>query len=135
LRTLSKKNAIRLFAPTIVPMRVKGGVSGTSAGAAIVGVGPGAAGAAGVEISMDGRGRLMDNFSIEPLWRSSKYEEVHLKAYADGREARADIGSRMAFYNFRRPRQAMNNQMPTAVWDKNRGGGEGYGYAASLGQR
>ncbi len=47
---------------------------------------------------------------------SIKYEEVHLKAYADGREARAGIGSWMTFYNFRRPHQAMNNQMPMAVW-------------------
>ena len=72
--------------------------------------------AAGVAISMDGRGRFMDNIFIERLWRSIKYEEVHLKAYADGREARAGIGSWMAFYNFRRPHQAMNNQMPMAVW-------------------
>jgi putative transposase len=71
--------------------------------------------AAGVAISMDGRGRFMDNIFIERLWRSIKYEEVHLKAYADGREARAGIGSWMTFYNFRRPHQAMNNQMPMAV--------------------
>ena len=64
----------------------------------------------------DGRGRFMDNIFIERLWRSIKYEEVHLKAYADGREARAGIGSWMTFYNFRRPHQAMNNQMPMAVW-------------------
>jgi putative transposase len=72
--------------------------------------------AAGVAISMDGRGRFMDNIFIERLWRSIKYEEVHLKAYADGREARAGISSWMTFYNFRRPHQAMNNQMPMAVW-------------------
>jgi hypothetical protein len=42
----------------------------------------------------------MDNIFIERLWRSIKYEEIHLKAYADGREARADIGSWMTFYNF-----------------------------------
>ena len=72
--------------------------------------------AAGVAISMDGRGRFMDNIFIERLWRSIKYEEVHLKAYADGREARAGIGSWMTFYNYRRPHQAMNNQMPMAVW-------------------
>jgi putative transposase len=72
--------------------------------------------AAGVAISMDGRGRFMDNIFIERLWRSIKYEEVHLKAYADGREARAGIGSWMTFYNFRRPHQAMNNQMPMAAW-------------------
>jgi putative transposase len=71
---------------------------------------------AGVAISMDGRGRFMDNIFIERLWRSVKYEEVHLKAYADGREARAGIGSWMTFYNFRRPHQAMNNQTPMAVW-------------------
>ena len=65
---------------------------------------------------MDGRGRFMDNIFIDRLWRSIKYEEVHLKAYADGREAQAGIGSWMTFYNFRRPHQAMNNQMPMAVW-------------------
>ncbi len=72
--------------------------------------------AAGVAISMDGRGRFMDNIFIERLWRSIKYEEVHLKAYADGLEARAGIGNWMTFYNFRRPHQAMNNQMPMAAW-------------------
>ena len=72
--------------------------------------------AAGVAISMDGRGRFMDNIFIERLWRSIKYEEVHLKAYANGREARVGIGEWMDFYNHRRPHQAMNNQMPMAVW-------------------
>jgi putative transposase len=72
--------------------------------------------AADVAISMDGRGRFMDNIFIERLWRSIKYEEAHLKAYADGREARAGIGAWMTFYNFRRPHQAMNNRMPMAVW-------------------
>jgi uncharacterized protein (DUF2236 family) len=46
----------------------------------------------------------------------NKYEEAHLTAYADGREARAGIGSWMTFYNFRRPPQAMNNQMPMLAW-------------------
>jgi putative transposase len=72
--------------------------------------------AAGVAISMDGRGRFLDNIFIERLWRSIKYEEIHLKAYADGCEARAGIGLWMEFYNTRRPHQAMNNQMPMAVW-------------------
>ena len=71
---------------------------------------------AGVAISMDGCGRFMDNIFIERLWRSIKYEEVHLKAYADSREARAGIGTSMNFYNFRRPHQAMNNQTPMALW-------------------
>jgi putative transposase len=72
--------------------------------------------AAGIAISMDGRGRFMDNIFIERLWRSIKYEEVHLKAYADGREARDGIGSWMNFYNHRRSHQAMNNQFPMAAW-------------------
>jgi len=65
---------------------------------------------ADVVISMDGRGRFMDNIFIERLWRSIKYEEVHLKAYADGREARAGIGSWMTFYNFRRPEVDPENE-------------------------
>ena len=72
--------------------------------------------AAGIAISMDGRGRFMDNIFIERLWRSIKYEEVHLKAYADGHEARDGIGTWMNFYNNHRPHQAMNNQFPMAVW-------------------
>ena len=64
----------------------------------------------------DVAGRFMDNIFIERLWRSIKYEEVHLKAYADGCEARSGISSWTNFYNFRRPHQAMNNQMPMAVW-------------------
>ncbi len=71
--------------------------------------------AVGVAISMDGRGRFMDNIFIERLWRSIKYEEIHLKAYADAREARAGIGAWMNFYNHRRPHQAMDNQTPMAV--------------------
>ncbi len=72
--------------------------------------------AAGIVISMDGRGRFMDNIFIERLWRSIKYEDVHLKAYADGHEARAGIGVWMTFYNHRRPHQAMNNKFPMAAW-------------------
>jgi putative transposase len=72
--------------------------------------------AAEVQISMDGRGRWLDNVFIERLWRSLKYEEVHLKAYADGREARASISAWITFYNCRRPHQALGNRTPMAVW-------------------
>jgi putative transposase len=72
--------------------------------------------AAGIKISMDGRGRWMDNVFIERLWRSLKYAEVYLKGYADGREARAGIGAWIAFYNTRRPHQALGGQAPMAVW-------------------
>jgi putative transposase len=72
--------------------------------------------AAGIRISMDGRGRWMDNVFIERLWRSLKYEDIYLKGYADGREARAGIGTWIAFYNLRRPHQALGKRTPMAVW-------------------
>jgi putative transposase len=72
--------------------------------------------AAQIRISMDGRGRWMDNVFIERLWRSLKYEDVYLKSYADGREAKAGIGSWIAFYNLRRPHQALANRTPMTVW-------------------
>jgi putative transposase len=74
--------------------------------------------AADIRISMDGRGRWMDNVFIERLWRSLKYEDIYLKGYADGREARAGIGMWMAFYNGHRPHQALGNRTPMAVWRK-----------------
>jgi putative transposase len=72
--------------------------------------------AAGVRISMDGRGRWMDNVFIERLWRSLKHEDIYLKGYADGREAKAGIGSWITFYNLRRPHQALGNRPPITVW-------------------
>jgi len=72
--------------------------------------------AAGVRISMDGRGRWMDNVFIERLWRSLKHEDIYLKGYADGREAKAGIALWFAFYNARRPHQALGNKTPMAVW-------------------
>ena len=71
---------------------------------------------AGVRISMDGRGRWMDNVFIERVWRSLKYEDVYLKGYADGREAKAGIGEYFAFYNERRLHQALGYRAPMAVW-------------------
>jgi putative transposase len=72
--------------------------------------------ASGIRISMDGRGRWMDNVFIERLWRSLKHEDIYLKGYADGREAHAGIGSWIAFYNGRRPHQALGDRTPMAVW-------------------
>ena len=71
---------------------------------------------AGVAISMDGRGRWMDNVFIERLWRSLKYEDIYLKGYADGREAARGIAEWIAFYNERRPHQALAHRAPMAVW-------------------
>ncbi len=71
---------------------------------------------ADIRISMDGRGRWLDNVFIERLWRSLKYEEVYLKGYADGREARAGIAGWIGFYNGFRPHQALAGRTPMAVW-------------------
>jgi putative transposase len=71
---------------------------------------------AGIHISMDGRGRWMDNVFIERLWRSLKHEDIYLKCYVDGCEARPGISSWIAFYNGRRPHQALANRTPMAVW-------------------
>ena len=71
---------------------------------------------AGVRISMDGCGRWLDNVFVERLWRSLKYEEVHLKAYANGLEARIGIGQWVRFYNERRPHQALGYKTPAATW-------------------
>ena len=72
--------------------------------------------AAGIRISMDGRGRWMDNVFIERLWRSLKHEDIYLKGYADAHEAKAGIARWFAFYNHLRPHQALANRTPMAVW-------------------
>jgi len=71
---------------------------------------------AGVRISMDGRGRFLDNIFIERLWRSLKHEDIYLKHYADGREARAGIASWIAFYNNGRAHQGLGYRTPMSVW-------------------
>ena len=72
--------------------------------------------AQGVQVSMDGRGRCMDNVFVERLWRSIKYEEVYLKAYQNGTEARKGIGAYLAFYNQERPHQALAYRSPGLVF-------------------
>jgi putative transposase len=71
---------------------------------------------AGIQISMDGRGRWMDNVFIERLWRSLKHEDVYLKGYVDGRELHEGLSDWIAFYNDRRPHQAHGYRTPMAVW-------------------
>ena len=71
---------------------------------------------AGVRISMDGKGRWLDNVFVERLWRSLKYECVYLHAWSGGREARDGIGHWMAFYNQRRPHAAHDGRTPDAVY-------------------
>jgi putative transposase len=72
--------------------------------------------AAGVQISMDGKGRALDNIFTERFWRSLKYEEVYLREYATPRDARQGIARYMALYNGSRPHQALGYQTPTAVY-------------------
>ena len=69
----------------------------------------------GVQISMDGKGRFLDNIFIERLWRSLKYEEVYIKAYGSVAEARQGIGGWLGFYNEKRPHQALDYRTPRAV--------------------
>lgn len=72
--------------------------------------------ASGIAISMDGKGRWVDNVFIERLWRSAKYEEGYLHAYEDGSQARTGLGKYFAFYNARRPHQALEYRTPDAVY-------------------
>ena len=69
-----------------------------------------------VKISMDGRGRYQDNILVERLWRTVKYEEVYLKAYANGLEARRGLREYFRFYNHRRPHQALGYRTPAEVF-------------------
>ncbi len=69
-----------------------------------------------IAISMDGRGRCMDNIFIERLWRSLKYEEVYLKDYESVAEARAGIERYLRFYNEERLHQSLQYRTPAAIW-------------------
>ena len=71
---------------------------------------------AGVQISMDGKGRWRDNVFVERLWRSLKYEEVYLHAYDDVPQARRGIGDYFGFFNDERPHQALGYSVPSAVY-------------------
>lgn len=72
--------------------------------------------AAGVQISMDGRGRALDNVFNERLWRTLKYEEVYLNDYSSPREARLRLGHYIAFYNHERVHQALDYRTPADVY-------------------
>jgi putative transposase len=70
----------------------------------------------GIQISMDGKGPWRDNVFVERIWKSVKYEEVDLKAYARVPEARASIGKYLDFYNGRRPHQSSGRQTPDQAY-------------------
>ncbi len=64
---------------------------------------------------MDGKGRYADNILLDRLWRTVKYEEVYLKAYSNGREAKAGLDVYFSFYNNQRPHQALGYRTPAEV--------------------
>ncbi len=72
----------------------------------------------GVSISMDGRGRALDNVFVERLWRTVKYEEVYLKDYGDGWEAKASLTAYFEFYCHERIHQALGYRTPADVYGK-----------------
>jgi len=78
---------------------------------------------AGVRISMDSKGRWMDNIMIERLWRSLKYECVYLHAFETGSEAKAGIGKWITFYNEQRPHSSLYDQTPDEAYCRNSGAG------------
>jgi len=71
----------------------------------------------GIEISMDGKGRWMDNVFIERLWRSLKYEKIRLWSYATVGELRTHIGHWMEFYNHRRIHEALDYKTPWSIYE------------------
>jgi putative transposase len=70
----------------------------------------------GVKISMDGRGRAMDNIFIERLWRTVKYEDIFLHDYTDVGEVIAGLKRYFRFYNHERPHQSLGNRTPAEVY-------------------
>ena len=70
----------------------------------------------GIDISMDGKGRCMDNVFVERLWRSVKYEDVYLKAYSSIAEARQGLREYFEFYNRRRRHQSLDRRTPDDVY-------------------
>jgi putative transposase len=75
----------------------------------------------GILISMDGKGRYLDNIPIERFWRSLKYEEVYLKSYRDLAEARREMGAYVKLYNEIRPHESLRYQTPLEVYRTNGG--------------
>lgn len=76
-----------------------------------------------ITISMDGRGRALDNIFVERLWRNVKYEEIYLKGYATMSELMLGLTNYFVFYNGERPHQALKYQTPNTVYMTGIGGG------------
>jgi putative transposase len=72
--------------------------------------------AAGVRVSMDGKGRCLDNVFVERLWRTVKYEDIYLWRYEDVPQLRRGLGRYFPYYNEQRPHQSLDDQTPAAVY-------------------
>jgi len=70
----------------------------------------------GVKLSMDGKGRALDNVFVERLWRSVKYEEIHLRGYVSGVDAYAHLERYFDFYNHRRPHSSLDDRTPDEAY-------------------
>lgn len=71
-----------------------------------------------VKISMDGKGRAIDNVCIERFWRTIKYDEVYLKDYVNMKEAKREIGNFIRKYNEERPHESLGGLTPIMLYDK-----------------
>jgi putative transposase len=70
-----------------------------------------------IKISMDGRGRALDNVAIERFWRTLKYDEVYLKEYESVVDARKQIGAYIEVYNSKRPHASLGGKTPNNAYD------------------
>ena len=70
----------------------------------------------GIQISMDGRGRCMDNIFTERLWRNVKYENIYIKSYATTNDVREGLGDYFPFYNKKRPHQSLGYRTPEELY-------------------
>jgi len=70
----------------------------------------------GIKISMDGKGRALDNIFVERLWRSVKYEKIYLQEWDTVKEIRAGVNDYFGFYNFERPHQNLNGKTPASIY-------------------
>jgi len=70
----------------------------------------------GVRISMDGKGRAMDNIFIERLWRTVKYEEIYLKEYKSVAELKKSLKTYFHFYNYERPHRSLGRESPADIY-------------------
>ena len=77
----------------------------------------------GIAISMDGRGRALDNIFVERLWRSFKYEDIYLKGYAGMGELTLGLTQYFVFYNAERAHQSLGNRTPQVVYESAQWGG------------